>query len=98
MSFLVCFLIPSNVDFGLTLEHPYGGDAEGGSGGKETGKLHALKQKQNKTQAFDSPPRWGFVQVLIVTLEEQEISSCLSHSALGSDISFQTWGWQGVPG
>lgn len=37
------------------------------------------------------------MQVLVVTLEEQEVSSCLSHSAPGLDIFFQMQGWQGVP-
>lgn len=52
-----------------------------------------LETKQNETthRSFDSPPRWGFAQVPVLTLEEQEVPSGLSHSVLSVRLSFPVW-------
>lgn len=50
-------------------------------------------KQNNKTKhrPFDSPRRWGFVQVVVVTLEEQEVPSCLSHLPPSIRPSFLAW-------
>lgn len=77
--------------FFISLKYGFRSDF-GENGRKESGKLHALKQNsKTKHRPFDSPPRWGFVQVVVVTLEEQEVPSCLSHSPPSIGPSFLAW-------
>lgn len=77
------------MDLGLTLEQLWW--RRGGSGRKEIRNLCALEQSKIKHRPFDCPPRWGFAQVLVVTLEEQEVPSCLSHLASSVRLSFLAW-------
>lgn len=55
---------------------------------KEIRKFVCFKTKHRR---FDSPPRWGIVRVLVVTLEEQEVATCLNHSAPSVRPNFLTW-------
>lgn len=83
---MVCGSDPSNVDLGVKLWSSLGGGGGRGrgSGRKEIGKPPALKQNETTKQhtnnetthrPFDSPARWGFALLLVLTLEEQEIPS-----------------------